>query len=146
MHAYVHAISYFADSMHARIGAARRVALGYAPPRQEEKQFFSTKLQREYDEAWREYVSLNNLHNARDIGGGREARKPSRDLYRRLSRRDVVSCEVRGTREFLFVPAATKFCNVTRHAADRPTAIDHDRVVLSHLRKKHEYTRICVRN
>lgn len=33
--------SYFADSVHARIGAARRVALGYAPPRQEEKQFFS---------------------------------------------------------------------------------------------------------
>lgn len=61
--------------------SARRGALGYAPPRQKEKQFFSTELQRGYDEAWRKYVSLNNLHNARDIGGGGEKRENLAEIY-----------------------------------------------------------------
>lgn len=75
-----------------RRGAARRVGIRATTARGKAI-FLRSQLQREYDEAWRKYVSLNNLHNARDIGReggrGREARKPSRDLYRRLSRRDV---------------------------------------------------------
>lgn len=97
--------------------SARRVALGYAPPRQEEKQFFSNELQREYDEARCKYVSLKYLHNARDMG---EGRKPRRDLYRRLSRRDVscaVRCGVRAARANSFSSPrnfATSPENVTR--------------------------------
>lgn len=74
--------SYFADSVHARIGAARRVGIRATTARGKAI-FLRSQLQREYDEAWRKYVSLNNLHNARDIGreGGGEKRENLAEIY-----------------------------------------------------------------
>lgn len=74
----------------ARRGAARRVGIRATTARGKAI-FLRSQLQREYDEAWRKYVSLNNLHNARDIGreGGGEKRENLAEIYIGGSREEM---------------------------------------------------------
>lgn len=74
--------------MHARIGAARRVGIRATTARGKAI-FLRSQLQREYDEAWRKYVSLNNLHNARDIGREGEKRENLAEIYIGGSREEM---------------------------------------------------------